>query len=505
MTLEQSPEFLTLARLYGDREWRLNNLYYIKDKDGKSVLFKPNRAQKRLLRRVWYRNLILKARQLGMTTFVMVLMLDATVFGQDVTCGVIAHGLREAQSLMNDKIRYAYERLPEWVRAKVPPVGDSKSELMLANGSRIWVGTSFRSGTLQYLHISEFGKICAKYPARAQEVVTGALEAVGKGGIVFVESTAEGRAGYFYDWSTAAEKAQLAKTKLTPLDMRFHFFAWHEDPEYSIDSDGVVIPDRLITYFFELRHKYGIALTAGQMAWYVKKEAALGADMKREYPSTPAEAFAQAIDGAYYAEQFRLLYARGQIGEVPHNPTFPVETWWDLGHDDYTAIWFVQRIGAWIHVIDYYENCGEGMQHYAKVLQDRGYTYCRHVGPHDADHHWVGNGKSTAEQAVSYGIRFDVQPRADIMSGINAVRQLLLLCRFDESKTEVGLEKLQRYRKEWNDKMGCWRDRPLHDDASHPSDAFRTGAMAAVEFSTPKPVAQQPSAQQTSKRRGFGR
>ncbi len=102
--------------------------------------------------------------------------------------------------------------------------------------------------------------------------------------------------------------------------------------------------------------------------------------MKREYPTIPAEAFQQSVEGAYYAKQFRWLYTNKRIGQIPDNSHLPVHTFWDIGVGDSTAIWFVREVGEEFHIIDYYENSGEGLRHYMKVLKDRGYEYGEHWG-----------------------------------------------------------------------------------------------------------------------------
>jgi hypothetical protein len=211
-----------------DPRWRLSNLYWITDKAGRAVPFEPNPAQLRLLGDLHTLNLILKARQLGFTTLCCLIYLDACVFTPHTRAGVIAHRLEDAKVIFRDKIKFPYDRLDEGIRAAVPAVQDSADTLTFRNNSSIRVSTSMRSGTLQYLHVSEFGKICARAPEKAREIVTGALNTVESGQFVVIESTAEGQEGAFYEMTQRARERALAPGPLTPLDYRFHFFPWWE-------------------------------------------------------------------------------------------------------------------------------------------------------------------------------------------------------------------------------------------------------------------------------------
>ncbi|HBZ2938508.1 TPA: terminase, partial [Klebsiella pneumoniae] len=220
---------------------------------------------------------------------------------------------------------------------------------------------------------------------------------------------------------------------------------------------------------------------------YYAKEKTLGDDMKREYPTIPAEAFQQSVEGAYYAKQFRWLYTNKRIGQIPVNSHLPVHTFWDIGVGDSTAIWFVREVGEEFHIIDYYENSGEGLRHYMKVLKDRGYEYGEHWGPHDIENReFAADAKSRKELAREgyeidgqmYSMNFRVVPKAGIDTGIESVREILKSCVFDEEKCAVGISHLEGYRKEWDDKRGCWKDKPLHDFTSHGADSFRYFAVA---------------------------
>ena len=475
-----------VKRHLADWEWRINHLYRITDKEGRERPFRLNRAQRRFFKTMWYRNLILKARQLGFTTFMLVFMLDAALFNDNCTCGMIAHTREDAQRLFREKLKFAYDRLPSWLRKLSPASNDSAGELVLKNGSSVSVSTSYRGGTLNYLHVSEFGKICRKYPEKAREIVTGAFEAVGKNGVITIESTAEGRQGYFFDYCQAAERADQLGLTLTRLDYRFFFYPWYEDPAYTIPQDeakDVIIPRRLIDYFIALRKKESIALTKGQMIWYALKEKTLGAQMKQEYPTTPAEAFCQSLEGAYYREQFDDIYNQKRICPVPHNPGALVHTIWDLGVNDANSIWFVQRDGRGWNVIHYYENDDVGVGHYARKLaefkSEYGYQYGVHIGPHDlAVREWGNDAQTRWDSARAQGITFTYAPNIPRIDGIEATRKVLPLCRFDEEKTAEGVAHLQAYRKEWDDKRGMWKDTPYHGPESNAADSFRYFAVS---------------------------
>ena len=209
----------------------------IEEADSFVLPFRPNRAQRRFIRRLWHRNLILKARQLGFTTLIAVLWLDHALFNANQRCGIIAQDREAAEAIFRDKVRFAYENLPSEIRERFPLDRDAASELLFAhNNSSVRVATSMRSGTIHRLHVSEFGKICAKYPDKAQEVVTGSIPAVPMNGVLVIESTAEGRDGDFFKMVQIAEANEASRKVLTARDYRLHFYAWWMEPKYRIDA-----------------------------------------------------------------------------------------------------------------------------------------------------------------------------------------------------------------------------------------------------------------------------
>lgn len=191
-----------------------------------------------------------------------------------------------------------------------------------------------------------------------------------------------------------------------------------------------------------------------------------------------------ALPGAYYARTIDKLEREGGITRVPHNPMRQVHTAWDLGGSDQTAIWFVQWTGAAWAVIDYLASNGRGPDYYVHELRDghrKAYVYGEHLVPHDAGHVQKGlpNAATYAETLRDLGLEnVRVVPRTgSVANDINEVRKLIPLCMFDAEKCAQGLDALRSYRREWNEKLRAYNDRPLHDWASDPADAFRTFAM----------------------------
>lgn len=188
--------------------------------------------------------------------------------------------------------------------------------------------------------------------------------------------------------------------------------------------------------------------------------------------------FEAAMAGSYYGEGMQRVETDGRVRDVPWDPLLSVSTWWDLGINDNMVIWFVQiSNGREIRLIDYYENSGEGLPHYAKYLRELPYDYGTHYAPHDINVRELSTGRSRLEIARELGIRFQVVPKLPVSDGIEAVRSILSQCYFDKTKCERGINALKEYRKEYDDKLQSFKDHPVHDWSSHPADAFRIGAL----------------------------
>lgn len=483
--------------------FRLNTLYHIKNKQGKKTLFTPNLEQETFYTNMHGRDIILKVRQLGMTTFKMISDLDDCLFNVNFSAGCICHNMDSAKDIFRNKIKFAYENISESQISLLAEIGfnlpkatsDRGNAYVFDNGSSIKVGTSYRGDTLQSLHVSEFGKICKKYPDKATEIVTGAFEAVpADGGVLTIESTAEGREGYFYDYCEESRKSSEMGKHLNLLDFKFHFFSWIDRDEYAIEGD---YPESLDKYFNELESKYNIELTDNQKAWYAAKKKVLGEDMKREYPTLPKEAFEIAIKGAYYANQFADIYKEGRLElDITDWSECPVNVVCDIGIGDSTAMWFYRVVGKEIHIIHYHENSNEPLGYYLKYIEDlitkNKWSMGKYYGPHDMNNReFASKGKTRKELAVegveysckTYRARFEIVSKLGVDDGIGLSRALLSRCVFDK-QCEKGIIALEHYRKEWNDKLGCYRDSPLHDWASHGADAFRYLAVTESKRQT---------------------
>jgi len=200
--------------------------------------------------------------------------------------------------------------------------------------------------------------------------------------------------------------------------------------------------------------------------------------------------FKAPVIGAYYGEAMQRAEREHRITKVPVNEAFSVHTAWDLGMDDSMSIWFFQHIGQEIRFVDYYENSGEGLAHYAKVLHDKYYTYGKHYAPHDIAVRELGTGKSRLETAKTLGIKFEVGANLGVDDGINAVRSMLSQCWFDAEKCHRGINCLKNYRKEWDEKNKVFKTTPKHDWASHGADAMRS---FGINYKRTVPMQQQTS------------
>lgn len=265
------------------KSWRMHNLYKIIDKDAKAIVFKPKPEQDSFMKNRAFRNLILKARQLGFTTLARIDFLDDALWNKNFTCVIIAHEEKAMESIFRG-VRFTWEKFYEEFGQHLGFKADTSRANMLSfnNGSVIKVALSSRGEAVQRLHVSEFGKICAKYPNKAEEIVTGAFPSVPPNGRITIESTAEGETGYFHDYFWDAWDRGEPQSK---KQFKAFFFPWYLDGGYVESDNNIIVPQRFLDY--QKQHN----LTDDQIRWYYITWQDQKDLMKREYPTTPEEAF----------------------------------------------------------------------------------------------------------------------------------------------------------------------------------------------------------------------
>lgn len=491
---------------FADKNWRLHNLYYIIDDTGRELHFVPNEMQLRFLDEYWYLNVILKGRQHGFTTLIDIFMLDECIFHPNLTGGIIALTLDDVKKIFRRKIKHPWDRLPAGIKEQNPPVNDTTNELIFKNKSEISVDTNVRGGTYNLLHVSEYGKISTVYPEKAKEIKTGSFNTVHPGNYIFVESTGHGRGGEFYLLEKAARDYSRTGRPLSELDFKRHFYPWWMNPKYQLseeDTQHVVFTRDMNEYFARVEMKLakliakfgayepwlvywrdtlGGRLSMRQRAWYVKKKAINGDEMIREYPSTDDEPFEAVIVGAIFGAEMAKLRQEGRITKVKYEPALAVNTWWDIGRRDKTAIWFYQQAGNEMRFIWYYEDSFKGLPFYTKYLTDlraeqKWTAWGTHLGPHDMAVTEFGTDKTRWESAKALGFFFHVGKQFDQVDQIHAGRALLPLCLFDEENASQGVTCLENARREWNEHLQAYANEMLHNEFSHGASSFMNGAM----------------------------
>jgi hypothetical protein len=184
------------------------------------------------------------------------------------------------------------------------------------------------------------------------------------------------------------------------------------------------------------------------------------------------------VPGAIYGDVLKAARDEGRICGVPYDAHVPVHTYWDIGINDATSIWFCQRVGREWHVIDYYERRNASAAEHAAAIKAKPYAYGDHWLPHDAEAREKGTGKTYREILASHGIRARITPSISLEEGIAALRMMFNQLWFDAKRCEEGLNALQYYRRDWKDRAGEFTT-PVHDWSSHTADALRYFAVAS--------------------------
>jgi hypothetical protein len=485
------------SKRHRDPVWRLNNLYWVKDAEtGKAVKFHPKAEQRVLIEAVYkkrVRNILVpKARQLGISTVISLIILDSMLFHAGLQAAIIDLTQPDATKKLRNKILFAFERLPEPLRMQYEVLKSNdhvfslKVRGALGDGeSEVQAGMNARGDTFQVLLISEWGKIAWTDPIRSQEILTGAMPAA-KRGIRFIETTWKGaKTGDL--WEIMRRAMQTKAEDMTEEDFHLFFFPWWGDPDYSLAGKVGQIGDEVNRYLDETeaeisrREERDFHFTDGQRLWYYKVAWAKGLFRYEEYPSLLEECFKAPIEGAIYADLLDRLRTTGAVGNWKVDRSMLVHTAWDLGSPINTVVWYFQIIGNEIRVIDLdYELDLTPAERVARIL-NKGYLLGCHYLPHDA----LGtqkSGRTFQMELAGLGLKTTrvVSRTLDIWVGINHLRSILPRFSFRLPECDWGLDMLSAYHTKRETAGGTALDVPVHDISSHYADALRVLAEAEM-------------------------
>lgn len=477
-----SPEYFERTYLRS-KLWRLNNLYTVINKYGDPVTFRMNYAQHLVYARARMhpRVIILKSRQQGISTLWLVSFNDDALFEPYLNIGMMAQGVDEASTLL-ERTKFLWDHLDPDIKQflRIQVEKDNAKSYSFSNNSNIFIRVSFRSATLQRLHISEMGKIANHSPKKAKEVKTGTLQALAIGNTGVIESTAEGKNLFKEMWDDAV--SALSAGQLSDRDFYPIFLSWLDDPD-CVETVPQAISTEAESYFKQLEERTGRSLRPEQKYFWIQKYRELGGEIFQEYPATPEEAFTSSKDGTYYSRDYMELVVRaGKRISGLFDPNAPVDVYVDIGVDDYFVLCYTQEVFGERRVIKEYWNNGYAVEHYVDHVLASGYRVRYLNLPHDAAQRQLGAGDKhgrakkldvlVRELLVGSGIKVRVLKRQGLLEGIQAVRTMLKNFSIDASCTYIH-ECLLNYSKEYDDKLEVWRPTPLHDEYSHGADVLR--------------------------------
>jgi hypothetical protein len=486
-------EFMVQHR---DPVWRMRNLYWVKDAvTGRGVRFVPRLEQEVLIDAVFVKKLrnilVPKARQLGISTVIALIILDYILFKGGIQSAIIDLTQADATKKLRNKIVFGFENLPKVLKEnyEVLKSNDHVFSVRLAglsdmnDDSEVQAGMNARGDTYQVMHISEWGKIAFADPIRSKEILTGALPAAKKG-LRFIETTWKGaKVGDL--WEIMKRSMETKPEDMTIEDFSLFFFPWHNDPDYSLEGNVAQISDEVNHYLDETEQEISkrngspFKFSPGQRLWYYKVAWAKGLYRYEEFPSLLEECFKAPIEGAIYADILDKLRASGAIRPGAVDRNFLVHTSWDLGSPINTVTWYFQLVGGEIRVVDL--DCELDLTPAERVarLLGKGYLLGWHFLPHDA----LGtlkSGKTFQQELHELGLHNTrVVPQAtDVWIGVNHLRGLLSRFTFRVPACDKGLDMLAAYHTRRETSSGTALDIPVHDTSSHYADGLRTLAEA---------------------------
>ena len=483
--------------------WRLRNLYHIKRADdGRIIKFAPRPEQQRvydmLFKQGVKRLIILKARRLGMSTALDVLLTDQMLWNAGTQCSLVDQTAADAERKLATIAKVALDNLPPVALQCIEKVRDSGSilEVSVAGeaASSFFAGLRARGGTNNWLHLSEWGVIQADDPRRSEEILTGAIPSAEHGRIIIETTWKGGRGGHL--WEIVKGALETPEAAKTDKDWRVVFFPWWKDPTYVVEGDVATISPAISQYLDQMQSQTGHTFSDQQRLWYDRQSRDLGLFIFREFPTTLDECFKSPVEGAIYAGELDKLRASGAISAFKTDNSTLVHTAWDLGSPVNTVVWYFQVIGGnEIRVIDCDMDLDMTPVQRVGHMLAKGYSYGAHFLPHDAAATRT-SGKADAQVYTEAGLaNVRVLPRThDIWIGINACLQMFPRFSFRLPACERGLDALANYAYKRSSATGIVVNEPVHNWASHAADALRMIAEAEMAgmlktgFAKPRPT-----------------
>jgi hypothetical protein len=483
--------------------WRLRNLYHIKRADdGRIMKFEP-RPEQQLVYDMLFKGgvkrlIILKARRLGMSTALDVLLTDQMLWNAGTQCSLVDQTAADAERKLATIAKIALDNLPPVALQCIEKVRDSGSilEVSMAGeaASSFFAGLRARGGTNNWLHLSEWGVIQADDPRRSEEILTGAIPSAEHGRIIIETTWKGGRGGHL--WEIVKGALETPEAAKTDKDWRVVFFPWWKDPTYVVEGDVSTISPAISQYLDNMEQTTGHTFTPQQRLWYDRQSRDLGLFIFREFPTTLDECFKSPVEGAIYAGELDKLRASGAISAFKYDNSTLVHTAWDLGSPVNTVVWYFQVIkGNEIRVIDCDMDLDMTPVQRVGHMLAKGYSYGAHFLPHDAAATRT-SGKADAQVYTEAGLaNVRVLPRThDIWIGINACLQMFPRFSFRLPACERGLDALANYAYKRSSATGIVVNEPVHNWASHAADALRMIAEAEMAgmlktgFAKPRPT-----------------
>lgn len=476
------------AAKLSDPLWRLGHLYHIKRADdGRIIPFAPRPEQQRVYEMIFKegckRLIILKARRLGMSTALDVLLTDQMLWNAGTQCSLVDQTAADAERKLATIAKVALDHLPAGTLKHIERVRDSGSilEVSVAEqaASSFFAGLRARGGTNNWLHLSEWGVIQADDPKRSEEILTGAIPSAEHGRIIVETTWKGGRGGHL--WEIVKSAMEIPDKDKTDKDWRVVFFPWWRDPTYTLQGDLATINPSTAQYLDEMAAETGHTFTTGQRLWYDRQQKQLGLFIFREFPTTVEECFKSPVEGAIYASALDKLRSAGAVSDFKYDNSALVHTAWDLGSPVNTVTWYFQMVGNEVRVIDCDMDLDMTPVQRVGHMLAKGYTFGSHFLPHDAATTNT-SGRSFYQELQQAGLAsLKVNPRTnDVWIGINRVLQMFPRFTFRVPACETGINALANYAYKRASTTGIVVNEPVHNWASHASDALRQIAEAEM-------------------------